>query len=307
MDKLFKALSIANQGMGIAVNYQKVQDISEQRELRPAQELRAGKESTAKIGQAEAAAGASEALTAQRGAETANLPTPEQASRAFEAKLTASKNEALRKFNEGKLKKAADFRREWAKDPTTLATKAGKVSIDKIRSAGQGDPSAAKDHSMIFNYMKTVDPGSTVREGEFATVEQAGGIIDRATIGLFNKALEGEKLTPEQRTDFLSVSENLWQQQVNAQQLVDDNYRGLVDRAGVPQQDVVLDLGIGAGQKAQAPGTGGFNLQGQGQGGAPPPPAPAFSEDDINAVMQGGNFSRGEAIQRLRQAQGGGQ
>lgn len=79
IDKLLKALSVANQGMGIAVNYQKFQDFREERELRPAQEERAAAESAQSIKTGAAAEGASTALTEQRRKQTAALPTGEEA------------------------------------------------------------------------------------------------------------------------------------------------------------------------------------------------------------------------------------
>lgn len=273
MDSVARALGIANAGMGIAVNYQKFNQVREQRDLAPQQELD-------RTTQAAATLGETKARTAQTQALTSNLPSPEQSSRAFEQKLTQSTQAAQQKLADGKLKNAMDFRREWTKDPITQATKQGKVSIDKIRSAGVGEPSAAKDHAMIFNYMKTVDPGSTVREGEFATVQQAGGAIDRATIGLFNKALEGEMLTPGQRADFLKVSEDLWQQQVNSQQNLNQQYQDLAGRGGVDPEDVVLDLGINAAQKQRSrAGAGGIPLApGAAEAGTLTEPGPQGDE-----------------------------
>lgn len=75
------------------------------------------------------------------------------------------------------------------------------------------DPSAAGDLALIFNYMKMLDPGSTVREGEFATAQNAGGIPERI-FSSYNKALNGERLAPSQRADFLSRAKGLYAQQL---------------------------------------------------------------------------------------------
>jgi hypothetical protein len=61
--------------------------------------------------------------------------------------------------------------------------------------------SAAGDMAMIFNYMKLLDPGSTVREGEFATAQNAAGVPDRVW-NTYNRILSGERLAPAQREDF---------------------------------------------------------------------------------------------------------
>lgn len=49
--------------------------------------------------------------------------------------------------------------------------------------------------------MKILDPGSTVREGEYASAEQARGIPESIR-AQYNKALEGTRLTADQRNKF---------------------------------------------------------------------------------------------------------
>jgi len=71
------------------------------------------------------------------------------------------------------------------------------------------DPSAAGDLALIFNYMKMLDPGSTVREGEFANAQNAGGIPERIWSS-YNKAMSGERLAPPQRADFINRAKGLY-------------------------------------------------------------------------------------------------
>jgi hypothetical protein len=70
-----------------------------------------------------------------------------------------------------------------------------------IKTSG-GEPSAAGDMSLIFGYMKLLDPGSTVREGEYANAQNAGGVPDRV-VASYNKLLNGQILSDSQRKDFL--------------------------------------------------------------------------------------------------------
>ena len=70
---------------------------------------------------------------------------------------------------------------------------------------------AAGDLALIFNYMKMLDPGSVVREGEFATAQNAAGIPTRIW-NLYNKLINGERLSVEQRKMFSKQSESLYQQ-----------------------------------------------------------------------------------------------
>lgn len=71
------------------------------------------------------------------------------------------------------------------------------------------DPSPAGDLALIFNYMKMLDPGSTVREGEFATAQSSGSVPTRIA-SLYNQILEGTRLTPQQRSDFMGRAGGLY-------------------------------------------------------------------------------------------------
>jgi len=70
------------------------------------------------------------------------------------------------------------------------------------------DPSPAGDLSLIFNYMKMLDPGSTVREGEFATAAGAASVPERFK-GAYKKVVSGEMLTTGQRKDFVNRAKGL--------------------------------------------------------------------------------------------------
>jgi len=70
------------------------------------------------------------------------------------------------------------------------------------------EDTAVGDLSLIFGYMKMLDPGSVVREGEFATAQNAAGIPDRI-INVYNKVVTGERLTSDQRKSFVAQAEKL--------------------------------------------------------------------------------------------------
>jgi hypothetical protein len=73
-------------------------------------------------------------------------------------------------------------------------------------------PSAAGDIALIFNFMKILDPGSVVREGEFATAAQAAGVPDQVRAA-YNAAVNGQKLAPVQRQDFVNQAKNITRSQ----------------------------------------------------------------------------------------------
>lgn len=61
--------------------------------------------------------------------------------------------------------------------------------------------SAAADLAMITKFMKVLDPGSVVRESEFAIAKEARGLFDRWA-NLRAQLEDGVAMTPEQREEF---------------------------------------------------------------------------------------------------------
>lgn len=69
-----------------------------------------------------------------------------------------------------------------------------------VQAAGTGTP--AGDIALVFGYMKTLDPTSTVREGEQASVRNSG-TIDQTVANVYNQLLTGQgSLTPAQRAQY---------------------------------------------------------------------------------------------------------
>ena len=93
---------------------------------------------------------------------------------------------------------------------------------------------AAGDMALIFGFMKTQDPTSTVREGEFATAENARGWSDVVRAS-YNKAKDGTRLVSEQRADFLQTAGMQYLGQVAEQRSRRDEYQSLADQYKVPE------------------------------------------------------------------------
>jgi hypothetical protein len=92
-------------------------------------------------------------------------------------------------------------------------------SYAQIEQAAQS-PSAQNDLALIFSYMRMLDPTSVVREGEFATAQNAAGVPDQIR-NAYNRAANGERLNPEQRKGFVASARGIKDQ---AQQQI-DSYR----------------------------------------------------------------------------------
>jgi len=102
------------------------------------------------------------------------------------------------------------------------------------------DPSAAGDLALIFNYMKVLDPGSTVREGEFANAQNAGSAF--SIVGAkYNKIVSGERLTEVQRKDFVDRANKLFEGAKKQQDSVVKEFESKAVKYGVPGDLVVRD------------------------------------------------------------------
>jgi len=115
----------------------------------------------------------------------------------------------------------------------------GKVrsAYNKVKAAGE-DPSPAGDLSLIFNYMKILDPGSVVRSDEFATAQNAGG-IDVKIRNLFNQVLEGTRLDTSQRQDFLNQARKAARAEFIGARDEINFYRGIAERNKLPIDDIL--------------------------------------------------------------------
>jgi len=110
----------------------------------------------------------------------------------------------------------------------------------KVAEAGN-IPSAAGDIAMIFGFMKILDPGSVVREGEFATAQNAAGIPDRVR-AQYNAAINGQRLTEVQRTDFMNQAKNIIQsQRQNFNSTLKPFYEGIVKDRNLKPENVLFD------------------------------------------------------------------
>ena len=73
------------------------------------------------------------------------------------------------------------------------------------------EPTATGSIAKIFSFMKMLDPTSVVREGEYATAQNATGVPQRF-LNMYNKALSGDGLSVTQRQEIDSQAKKLYTQ-----------------------------------------------------------------------------------------------
>lgn len=130
------------------------------------------------------------------------------------------------------------------KELSTLSKDFVKVrdAFSRIKASAQ-DPDAPGDLALIFNYMKVLDPGSTVREGEFANAQNAAGVPEQVS-NLFNRVLSGERLGIEQRKEFVARARLLFEAQERQHNAIKKQFSELAERAGGSPQNVAIDRSL---------------------------------------------------------------
>ena len=136
-------------------------------------------------------------------------------------------------------KDASKLRIEYIKRPEVADAVKSRIEFRKMEQSAN-NPSAGGDLALIFSFMKVLDPGSTVREGEFATAQNAAAVPDRVR-NEFNRIMSGQRLSPEQRADFLNQARGFYTSQQNEAEAVRRQYADLAKRSGFNPIDVVGD------------------------------------------------------------------
>ena len=100
------------------------------------------------------------------------------------------------------------------------------------------NPSAAGDLALIFNYMKILDPGSVVRESEFATAAASGSFGERIQAAV-QKIVRGERLSPEMRADFVGRAVGLYEEASRGFARRRDQYQVLANSYNLSPDNIV--------------------------------------------------------------------
>ena len=131
-----------------------------------------------------------------------------------------------------------DLRKEF--DTQSKDFTEARIGLEKVLTAGlDPNPTGASDVALVFGYMKVLDPNSVVREGEFATAENTAGVSGKIRT-LYNRALEGQRLTPEQRENFVLVAKNLFEGQLEMQREREQNFINLANSYNLTSSQVVI-------------------------------------------------------------------
>ena len=113
-------------------------------------------------------------------------------------------------------------------------------SYGRILAVGSKDSTPAGDLSLIFNYMKMLDPGSVVRESEFANAAASGSYGERIRAQV-ERVQSGERLSPAMRKDFVQQAGALYQSQLDGHSGTKNYYTNLAEDSGFKVANIVQD------------------------------------------------------------------
>lgn len=123
-------------------------------------------------------------------------------------------------------------------------TKAAKLQIDQ--AAKMATP--AGDLAAATKIMKILDPGSVVRESELGMAMAATGVEDKVR-NYANMVVTGQKLTPAQRKDFVTLSDKLYDAAAGQFNQKRNEYAGIAER-----NKLDVDAAVGAPAKVKGAG-----------------------------------------------------
>ncbi len=131
------------------------------------------------------------------------------------------------------VKDTASLRKEY-----TASSKSFNTVRDYYMRMQEAEDTGAGDIALVFAYMKTLDPDSAVRETEFANAENTAGVPEKIRT-IYNRAMNGERLAPKQRQNFLNQADGLYDAQHQTQMRQKASYGEIASRAGADPRDIL--------------------------------------------------------------------
>lgn len=114
-----------------------------------------------------------------------------------------------------------------------------RLGLEKVQNAAMAtEPTGASDIALVFGYMKVLDPNSVVREGEFATAANAGGVSETIR-NIYNRVRKGTLLTDTVRKQFIASARTQFQPYLQQQEQREASFTSLAGSYGLDPTKVV--------------------------------------------------------------------
>lgn len=116
-------------------------------------------------------------------------------------------------------------------------TKQYKLTNDFYNRITTVQETGAGDTALIFNYMKMLDPTSTVSAGEQASINNAAGVPESIR-GLYNRTLSEGFLSAEARKDIINQAKLVNDKANESQNIIRKGIEGIAGRYGLDTQNI---------------------------------------------------------------------
>lgn len=121
------------------------------------------------------------------------------------------------------------------------------ASYEQVQRLARPNASTADDLALTYSFMKMLDPGSVVREGEFAMVGKTAGLPDQVVMAL-QRVDQGKGLTPAIRQRLAEAAGAVYDgRQRRYDQLV-GQYQGYARDLGLPDATITARIKPDAGR-----------------------------------------------------------
>lgn len=136
-------------------------------------------------------------------------------------------------------KDEATLRKEFIGNPISKHHETSKTGLQKMENTMKSNnPSGFDDMSLIFNFMRTLDPESVVREGEYRTAENNSSFLEKFGIA-FNKIASGQRLSQDQRQKLLMAARTQHAAHEQTFGKFAKDYQGIAKDYGVSAKNVL--------------------------------------------------------------------
>lgn len=185
-------------------------------------------------------------------------------------KYGAETQKILLELATGDPAKTFDAERNLRKEYTDQ-TKGYVETVEGYRRVKSAKDNAVGDLSLIYGYMKMLDPGSVVREGEFATAQNAAGVPERI-MNVYNRVARGERLTPNQRAEFIGQAGEVYAAARKRESEVRSGLSTVIRNYKLNPENI---FGVGAAEEPKGPAA---------QRGSAPAAAAAAAPGEVTAT-----------------------
>lgn len=158
-----------------------------------------------------------------------------------DARLGFTERGEARDVDNTAFQRASTYRTEFLSNPEVRQFREIRNISQQIGALAKREGSAMGDLGLVFSFMKSLDPGSTVMAGEQATAQNAAGVPGQIR-NAYNSIVSGERLNDQQRGDMASIAQSNLQARAGGYNDLAQTYRGLLEAEGFDPEEQGITL-----------------------------------------------------------------